>query len=94
MAKLIGVKGRILRTRSIRAGLPAPDQFVFAPASDPADEAQAVEDLAVAVQRVEQNRGRYHPHPIFGCITDEQWLDFHAIHAAHHLRMLIPTPRG
>lgn len=93
MVRVMGMKGRMFRTRRLRAGLPAPSQLVFKPAdSDPQREEQAVKNLENAITRYREARGRYHDHPIFGPLTDDQWDQFHVIHAAHHLSFL--RPRG
>lgn len=80
------MKGSFFKSRKIRAGLPAPDSFVF----DPVDEDKAVGSFLDTLERVKQNREWRHLHPVFERLTDDQWCQFHLIHAAHHLSFLIP----
>ncbi len=80
------VKRSFYKSRKIQAGLPAPDGSVF----DPIDESQAVQAFLNTTQRVKQTQQWPHLHPIFEKLTNDQWRQFHLIHAAHHFSFLIP----
>ncbi len=99
MVKVIGMKKRMFRTRRIRAGLPAPASAVYEPVHGDRDkEAQAVAEMAAAIEKFKRARGRYVKHPGFGVLGDDEWAEFQTIHGMHHLSFLIPnqttaTPR-
>jgi hypothetical protein len=80
--------GRTLRTRRIPTGVKGP-----APLMPPADVGgdAAVRAFAETVARVRDHRGDFHPSPLFGRLTPEQWRQIHLIHAAHHLSFLVPN---
>jgi len=83
------IKDAIFRSRRLRAGVAAPVE-IDAPADG--DQAQALTDLQAAITRLLAHDGTSHPHPYFGKLSNEQWRDFHLIHASHHLGFL--APRG
>lgn len=88
--RVMGMKKGMFRTRKIRAGLAAPQAMIFEPAGDDRQkEAQAAEALAKAVARFQEGRGRYVSHPVFGAMSDQEWNQFHTIHATHHLSLLV-----
>ncbi len=51
---------------------------------------EAVADLRSAVERLADQDGPFAPHPVLGPMEPEQWLLFHARHAAHHLSFVVP----
>ena len=81
------IKGKLFRTRSIKPGIKAPVDMV---ASSGGDQAQAVEGFLQVLDQVDQYRGRFQDHPVFGRLTDDQWRRFHLIHISHHLSFLTP----
>ena len=82
------ILGRTLRTRRIPAGVKGP-----APLMPPADvdADAALRDFAETLGRVRDHAGDFHPSPLFGRMTPEQWRQVHLIHAAHHLSVLVPN---
>ena len=90
MVKLIGAKARILKSRKIPEGAPAPPTSVFTPAANPDEEAAAVQNLADAVERYRHYTGPLANHPVFGKINRQEWDTFHAMHCEHHLSFLLP----
>lgn len=81
------IKDAIFRSRRIRAGVAAP-QEIDSPADG--DQSIAIDDLKHAIDRLLKHEGFSHPHPYFGKLTNEQWRDYHLIHASHHLGFLVP----
>jgi len=59
-------------------------------ASTGIDEAQAVAKFQQQVEQIDQYRGAFQPHPVFGSLSNDQWRQFHLIHISHHLSFLIP----
>lgn len=92
VVQLIGVKRRAYRTRRLRTGLPAPKDFIYpSDGGDPQKQQQAIARLIEAIEIFQQGRGRYTSHPAFGRISDDEWYQFHVIHAMHHLSFLRPN---
>jgi hypothetical protein len=60
------------------------------PATD-ADVRTSAEELRGAVARLALHDGGFATHPMLGAMTREQWLLFHARHAAHHLSFAVPV---
>ena len=54
------------------------------------NEAEAVERLRTAANRLQHHNGEFKPSPLFGQLDKESWLQLHRLHAAHHLGFLIP----
>lgn len=81
------IRRDLFRKRKIKAGLKAPDGFVVDPGTD---EEQAVNQFLQMIDRIKGHRGGFHLHPFFEKLNDDQWLQFHLIHAAHHLSFLVP----
>jgi len=90
MVKLVGGKSRVLESRQIPEGAPAPPISVFAPAAAPDDEAASVQQLSVAVDRYRHYTSSLARHPVFGKVSRPEWDSFHAIHCEHHLSFLLP----
>ena len=92
LAKIAGMKKKIYRTRALKSGLPAPSVSIPAPANGDRDtETKAVEEFSAAVNRITQYSASLQPHPVFGQISRDEWLEFHTIHAMHHLSFLVPV---
>jgi hypothetical protein len=79
---------RMLRTRSMPAGVKAPGPFV------PAEHCEcgaSVARLNAAIDRAQALAGPMPRHPFFGRWTVGQWRDFMVVHAMHHLSFLVPV---
>lgn len=81
------IKPWMLRTRRFPSGVDAPKEMV--PTGQLGEE-QAVEAFKAMLWRVRDHRGEFQPSPLLGPLTPEQWRQIHMIHAAHHLRFLVP----
>lgn len=60
------------------------------PAAD-VEDAAAAEALRAALARLAAHEGPFAAHPVMGPMSREEWLRFHARHAAHHLAFAVPT---
>jgi hypothetical protein len=85
--RVLGVKGKVLRTRRIREGVAIPKNLV-PPAG--LDEAQTVAELRAAVAAYKAYQGVVPRHPLFGTLTRAEWDEMILIHCFHHLSFLIP----
>ena len=56
-----------------------------------ADPAAAAEALRGALDRLAIHAGPFPAHPVIGPLSRDEWLTFHARHAAHHLGFAVPT---
>lgn len=81
----------IFKNRGMREGVKVPESLL---PGDPGDDAESVETLLRLIDRFRTHPGDYHPSPLFGKLTREQWTDLHLIHAAHHLSFLTPGKAG
>ncbi|HEV7299665.1 MAG TPA: DUF1569 domain-containing protein [Tepidisphaeraceae bacterium] len=81
-------KPLILRMKTMPKGLDGPAAFM--PAANLADDAAAAEALADAVRRILEPGATFHPSPLLGRLTRDQWISIHRVHAAHHLGFLVP----
>jgi hypothetical protein len=79
---------RILSTRRMRSGVPAPAEFVC---KETVPVEEVVTRFKELVQRVKSHQGEFQPHPFFGPMDPEQWRQLHLIHGAHHLSFLVPA---
>jgi hypothetical protein len=79
----------IFKNRGMREGVKVPQSFL---PGDPRDDARSVDELLALIDRFRDHPGDYHPSPLFGHLTRQQWTELHLIHAAHHLSFL--TPEG
>ena len=52
------------------------------------DDAAEVATYEKSVARIKAHEGKFYPHPGFGNLPRETLFQFHAAHAAHHLRFL------
>jgi hypothetical protein len=84
-------KPMIVRMKSMPKGLDGPASFM--PATDQGDELAAIDAMAEAVRRVLEPGATFHPSPLVGKLTEEQWISIHRVHAAHHLGFLIPREK-
>ncbi len=81
------IKDALFKSRKIRAGVPAPQAIEHFPSCD---ENAAIDRLAKAIDRLKQHHGPLATHPYFGKLSGDEWCQFHAIHASHHLGFLVP----
>lgn len=86
---LFFIKGQFLNSRWT-PGITLPpgnEAEVFPPASSPQD---ALEMIRTAVQRTKTEKMSA-PHPAFGTLTHEQWVQIHLRHAELHLSFAVPN---
>ncbi len=55
------------------------------------DAATSSDSLRTALARLAVHQGPFPAHPVLGPMGRDEWLLFHARHAAHHLSFAIPT---
>lgn len=79
---------RVRKDRGMRKGTPTLPQSVYPPGGDAGE---AIEELRSLFKRLEEGNGELHPSPIFGRLSRDEWRELHLIHAAHHLRFLVPA---
>ena len=88
-AILFFIKGRFLRNR-LSPGITLSkdgETVLYPPVSSPQD---ALEMLRRAAARTEAQRMSA-PHPAFGALTHEQWVQLHLRHAELHLSFALPN---
>jgi hypothetical protein len=90
IAKLIGplIKKGFFRSRKMRAGMTT--ATVLQP-QNASDERREVDRTIAAMRRFADFQGPFPRNPIFGTLTLQEWRDLELIHAAHHLKHLIPN---
>jgi hypothetical protein len=84
--------GPLVLRRILRSGR-MPDNAPTIPKSVPgeeADEAAAVAEARLLLERLARHTGELHPSPLFGKLSPQRWRELHLIHAAHHLSFLEP----
>jgi len=81
----------IFKNRGMREGVKVPKSFL---PGEPGDDAESVATLLELIDRFRAHPGDYHPSPLFGHLSREQWTALHLIHAAHHLSFLTPGEAG
>src|SRR5690606_7762413 len=52
-------------------------------------DAKAVAEFKIAVERLLNHDGPWHPSPLFGLLDKDALIKLHRIHAAHHLGFLV-----
>lgn len=90
IVRLLGrwiMKPKVLKSRRFPDGRTAPGPL--APKDNP-DEARSVKRLRSAIDRIRTHEGNFPKHPILGNMSNEDWVQFQLIHAAHHLSFLVP----
>ena len=80
-------KRRLFKTRVAPAGIKGPPDMM-PPAQ--VDEVSTLKAFDEQLARVRDHRGEFQNHPFFGYLSNEQWKQFHLIHASLHLSFLIP----
>ena len=78
---------KILTTGKFDTGGQTLKQTIPAPGGD---EPAAVAQLRVVVERFAKHDGPFHPSPLFGPMTRDEWTRLNLAHAAHHLSFLVP----
>jgi hypothetical protein len=68
-------------------GRPSPPPFV---PREGLDQATEVASLVDAIQRFQAATGPFPAHPMLGPLSRDQWVQFHSMHAAHHLGFALP----
>jgi hypothetical protein len=81
------VLGRILRHKVFYLRAPSP-KYLQPPGS--VEDAAGLQRLEESVKRLAGHTGAMQPHPIFGELTAEQWLEVHLWHCEHHFSFLLP----
>ena len=82
------VRMAIVRMGWMPVGVKAPH-----PALEVADvrpEGTAVAHCVATLREVRDHPGDFHPSPLLGRLTPEQWRRLHVVHAQHHLSFLVP----
>jgi hypothetical protein len=82
-----GMLKKILSTGKFDAGGRTLKQTVPAPGGD---DAAAVAKLRETVERFKAHAGPFHPSPLFGQMTRDEWVRLNLAHTAHHLSFLVP----
>jgi hypothetical protein len=82
------IKERFFAAGVFPEGRPSPAPFVPPPDLDLAEE---VASLNRAIERFQDATGPFPAHPFLGPLSREEWIRFHAMHAAHHLGFAVPT---
>jgi hypothetical protein len=80
-------KRRIFKTRVMPAGIKGPPSLMPGPQ---VDETTAVKYFDAQLARVRDNTGSFQAHPFFGKLTNEEWKQFHLMHASLHVGFLTP----
>ena len=79
---------KILRGDHMKEGQYTPQKPV--PTAEELNEAEEVQKLISALEKLREYPEKEHAHPFFGHMTREQLQRLHTIHAAHHLNFLEP----
>jgi Protein of unknown function (DUF1569) len=82
------LKAQLLKSGTMRAGMPLPKKFVPIPGLDDRAEAEALRAMARIYAGYS---GPMAPHPMFGAMTRADWDRVHVIHTGHHLSFLVPS---
>ena len=84
----------VFRRRLLRSGR-FPDKAEIPVASmvppDGLDAHAEAERLRTAIARLVSTDGPFPHHPKLGPLQKDEWLRFHCIHCAHHLRFAVPA---
>lgn len=85
------IKKRLFKTRQMPEKKPAPPQLV---PKEGSDATRSLKRLRSGIERIRKHEGSFPKHPFLGKLTNEEWVQFQLIHAAHHLSFQIPKPAG
>jgi hypothetical protein len=83
------LKRQVLSSRKMPAGGYTPQRVLPTP---DLDEVEAVARLTRALERLFREPGPFHPSPLFGTMSRDEWRELHLIHCSHHLSFLAPNP--
>ena len=88
MRMLLGplMKRVVFKHRRFKDALKVPAGLEPGPAGD--DPQKAADELKQIMRRLADFPGPWPDHAVFGRLSPEQWLDFHLIHASHHLSFI------
>jgi hypothetical protein len=78
------------KMRTIPLQLEAPGAFRPTQPNEQEDEPAVIDAFRQTVKRLRDHNGPLVDHPAFGKLTKDEWIDFHCVHAAHHLSHLVP----
>ncbi|MHC5538188.1 DUF1569 domain-containing protein [Singulisphaera rosea] len=84
----------VFRRRLLRSGRFPEKAEIPVPSMVPPEGLDAhaeAEALRTAIARLVSSEGPFPPHPKLGPLQKEEWLRFHSIHCAHHLRFAVPA---
>lgn len=86
------VLGPLLRRRVLARGLPR--GFQLPPGGErlippPVSVEDGLATLEAGIEALDRSPRRV-PHPVFGTLTPEQWIQFHLRHAEMHLSFIVP----
>lgn len=81
------IKGKVLGSGSMPAGIKLPEEVLPRPSLDDRAEAEA---LRAAIGQYGLHQGPVADHPAFGKMTRAEWDRIHMIHSGHHLSFLVP----
>jgi hypothetical protein len=93
LRKLVGepMVRRIIRTRRMMSGVPAPKEII-PKASGDMDDPSAIDDCITLLERARDAAGPLPPHPL-GDMSVDEWKQLNWVHCAHHLSFLVPKKR-
>lgn len=82
--------GKILRNEQMPAKMPTLNEFT---PGEWAEDQNAIPQLEAAIARITDPNAKFHPSPLFGNLTAEEWRKVHLWHCQHHLEFLIPAAK-
>jgi len=82
---------RVLDTGVMPEGIKLPEKYLPKPDLDSRAEAEA---LRATIRLFVSHSGRLADHPLFGSMSRDEWIRYHAIHCAHHLSFVWPQDRA
>ena len=78
---------RVLDTGVMPEGIKLPEKYLPNHGLDSRAEAEA---LRATIRFFAAHAGRLADHPLFGSMSHDEWIRYHAIHCAHHLSFALP----
>ena len=82
--KILRERKMVERGFTLKETVPAPS----------GDAAGAVAKLRQTIERFKGHIGEYHPSPLFGAMSRDEYTQLQLIHCAHHLSFLVPHKAG
>ncbi len=80
-------KRQVFSSGAMPEGIMLPGKYLPAPGLDSRAEAEA---LRATIRLFAAHAGRLADHPLFGSMSRDEWIRYHAIHCAHHLSFARP----